>query len=291
MDQLRLLNKYEEVTYGKLVNAVEADAHVFAKVRLADVFKISDSGISRNEYSYCLKAHFDFLVTDKDYMPVFSVEYDGKWHKENSAQVANDKLKDQLCEKFEHPLLRINSNYINREYKGIDLLTYFIDVWFLEKAFYEAQSKGVVPADEDFDACLILDDGKGRKWPYWISSGVQVKIQQHYLNNRINQMAPSHWIGKDDEGNYKCIAWVEVSEGDVVFVKTGMRKQLFQAVQISDLLSMLAIFDIDRKIDEHLAGRAVSVDKSSFLEQLQSFCKNLKPAQSFTAGSISYPVF
>ncbi|MGZ8223264.1 MAG: DUF2726 domain-containing protein [Methylobacter sp.] len=176
MTNLRLLNKYEEITFNKLRSTIANEAHVFAKVRLADVFSISGSGLDDREYSYCLKSHFDFLVTDKKYMPLFSVEYDGMQHKSNTKQIENDKLKDSLCEKFKHPILRINSKYIDRQYKGIDVLTYFIDVWFLEEAFYDAQETGIVPYDEPFDASSIFDDGKGKKWPYWISSEIQVQI-------------------------------------------------------------------------------------------------------------------
>ena len=69
MSNLRLLNKYDELTFDKLELAVDLDAHVFSEVRLADIFPIKNSGINNEEYSCCLKAHFDFLVTDMNYMP------------------------------------------------------------------------------------------------------------------------------------------------------------------------------------------------------------------------------
>ncbi len=292
MATCRLVNQYEELTLDKLRGAIGHDAHVFAKVRLADVFPISGSGISDKEYSYCLKAHFDFLVVDKNYMPIFSVEYDGKQHRYNQQQIENDRLKNTLCEKFKHPILRINSKYINTEYKGIDLLTYFVDVWFLEEAFYDAQEKGIVPYDEPFDACSILDDGTGRSWPYWISSDVQLKLQKLHANGKIKQIAASHWVGVDENKNHKCICWVEVDENSVVFVKTGMRQQLFPAVQVSDLLSMLAMFDLDKKLDDYFSGlENQTIDKDDFKQVLAQFCSPLNSRQAFTAGNITYPVF
>jgi hypothetical protein len=291
MTNLRLLNKYEEITLDKLKSSVENEAHVFAKVRLADVFSITGSGINEKEYSYCLKAHFDFVVTDKNYMPLFSVEYDGGQHRTNAKQIENDKLKDSLCEQFKHPILRINSRYIDREYKGIDLLTYFIDVWFLEEAFYDAQEKGIIPYDEPFDACSIFDGGKGNKWPYWISSEIQIELQKLYRLKKINQPAPSHWIGVDANENYRCICWVETDKENVVYVKTGMRRQLYTAVHISDLLSMLAIFDLDKKLNTHHSGLNQAVSFQEFSEILDGFCSKLKPRCSATCGSFSYPVF
>lgn len=291
MTNLRLLNKYEEITFDKLKSTVTNEAHVFAKVRLADVFPITGSGLDNREYSYCFKSHFDFLVTDKNYMPLFSVEFDGWQHKTNAKQVENDKLKDSLCERFEHAILHINSKYIDREYKGIDLLTYFIDVWFLEESFYDAQEKGIIPYDEPFDACSIFDDGKGKKWPYWISSDIQVQIQQLYKQKRINQPAPSHWVGVDTNKNYRCICWVEIDRENVIYVKTGMRRQLYTAVDISDLLSMLAIFDLDKKLKGYFSGVEQAVSFIDFNQVLNEFCSKLEPRSSATCGSFRYPVF
>lgn len=291
MNNLRLLNKYEEITFEKLQNSVEREAHVFAKVRLADVFPINESGIDDKEYSYCLKAHFDFLITDKNYMPLFSVEYDGKQHKFNKKQIENDNLKDSLCEKFKHPILRINSKYIDREYKGIDLLTYFVDIWFLEKSFYDAQEKGIIPYNEPFDASTIFDIGNKNKWPYWISSNIQIEIQNIYKQKKIRQPSPSFWVGTDTKGNYHCICWLETNEENVIYVKTGMRRQLYTAVDISDLLSMLAIFDLDKKLKEYFLGNESTTSISEFNQILKHFCSQLKPRMSATSGNIGYPVF
>jgi hypothetical protein len=74
----KLLNKYEEVTYEKLKRACEPNgAHVFPKVRVADTISLNGLDLSAHEFTYGLKSHFDFVVTDRDYFPLFSVEYDG----------------------------------------------------------------------------------------------------------------------------------------------------------------------------------------------------------------------
>jgi Protein of unknown function (DUF2726) len=66
----RILNGYEELTYDALQRACSGDgAHVFPKVRVADVFPLENQTISPKHLSYALKAHFDFVVTDKDYRP------------------------------------------------------------------------------------------------------------------------------------------------------------------------------------------------------------------------------
>jgi hypothetical protein len=173
----RLLNKYEEITYDALSQVcISHGAHVFPKVRIADVFPLEGSGVSAIHYSYGLRAHFDFIVTDTNYAPLFSVEFDGPLHKVSEKQRGRDHLKNDLCESFNHSLLRINSNYLNKKYRGLDLLTYFVDAWFLSEAFSEAQQNGLVPYDEDFDISFIVYDGKheGKNFPYWLSLDIQL---------------------------------------------------------------------------------------------------------------------
>ncbi len=271
----RLLNSYEEVTYDRLRAVCEpVGAHVFPKVRVADVFGIQNSGLTDRCFSYALKSHFDFLVTDSDYGPLFSVEFDGPIHQASEDQISRDQLKDMLCEHFHHSLLRINCRYLSEEFRGFDLLTYFVDVWFLEQAFYDAQEKGLVPYDEPFDACFIYSNGEAgaRRWPYWLSLDVQVAIQKLYDAGRVAQMGISHYVGVDQRGNYRCISWVGVAPNDVVWITTGMRAQRFSGVCESELVSMIAMFDLFEELKKKLrAGSEAVGDKRQFQSALDTF--------------------
>ena len=252
----RLLNHYEAVTYSALQEACLSNgAKAFPKVRVGDVFSLRGSGISSGHYSYALRAHFDFLVTSADYMPLFSVEFDGPLHKTSAVQQTRDRLKNELCERFAHGLLRINSNYLSKKFRGLDLLSYFVDAWFLDEAFCKAQEDGFVPYDELFDMTFIYTNrtDTGKKWPYWLSLDVQLALQELHKTGKIGQMAPSHHVGKDAQGNYRCLTWLIFDKGHVVYVKTGMRAQLFPAVDKADLISMLAIFDLYEKVKRVLA--------------------------------------
>jgi hypothetical protein len=64
------------------------------------------SGILGELYKYALMAHFDFLVTDKMYIPQFAVEFDGPGHSDADVRRLDVK-KDDLCRFFGFPLLRI----------------------------------------------------------------------------------------------------------------------------------------------------------------------------------------
>jgi hypothetical protein len=286
----RLLNGYEEVTYDALRRVCETDgARVFPKVRIADVFRIENTTITPAHLSYALKAHFDFLVTDSDYQPLFSVEYDGPLHQTDDAQRKRDVLKNELCDHFHHGLLRINSRYLTPNYRGLDLLTYFVDAWFLEKAFSDAQDSGSVPYDEPFDMALIYSTGQkdSRKWPYWLSLDIQLELQKLHAAGRIGQMAASRYVGTDDAGNYRCLAWLVIDATKVLAVATGMRAQRFPAVCKSQLIGMLAMFDLHSRLHEVLGGNTRGVkDRSKFFaEELPAFEKKYEMCSATSCGA------
>lgn len=126
----KLLNFQEALTNRRLKSVCEHNgALVFAKVRLADVLPIEESGISTDLYRFALKSHFDFVVTDSKHMPLLSVEFDGSLHN-TVEQRERDSKKDKLCVHFGFPLLRINSRYLEAKYRSLDLLTWIVEKWF-----------------------------------------------------------------------------------------------------------------------------------------------------------------
>lgn len=74
-----LVNGHEVLTDQSLERAASAAGYRIApKVRIADVLAIRGSGLSDPQYSYALRAHFDFVVTESDErIPEFAVEFDG----------------------------------------------------------------------------------------------------------------------------------------------------------------------------------------------------------------------
>lgn len=145
----RILNEPEEVT-NKILNDVTSkyEASVHIKFRVADVLEIRNSGLHDNEYKYALMAHFDFLVTDKDHIPKFAVEFDGSQHKTDASAIRRDELKNSICRKFDLPLLRITSAYFEKIGQFPTILSWITELYFLQKLFYDAQDKGQIPQDE-----------------------------------------------------------------------------------------------------------------------------------------------
>jgi hypothetical protein len=266
-----LFNRYEKVTYEHLKPVCEKNgATVFAKVRLKDALPVEQSGINSDDYRFCLQAHLDFLVVDGASKTLFGVEYDGAGHRE-AVQQARDRRKDGLCERFGLSLLRINSNYLHRKFRDLDLLTYFVEVWFMHTAFYEAQARGEVPLEEDFDPWLVISDpGRKKRFPYWLSAEAQIAFQGLAKAQRVVDWVPSYYVGENGDGNYRCLAWIEVVPGQFAVVATGMRAQQFPVV-LADLLSQIAVCDLHEKVKVILAGKLTPVAEGVFRARLASY--------------------
>lgn len=173
------MNLHEQATHLRLRKACEPwGAVVYPKVRVADVLPIERSGLDHEHYGFALKSHFDFVVTDSEHDPLFAVEFDGPQHKD-PANVGRDTLKGELCDRFAFPILRINARYFPRKYRNMDLLSWFVEVWFSDRAFTEAQKFGGIPWDEGFDPASILAiPGMEGRFPLWLSLDARAEIQR-----------------------------------------------------------------------------------------------------------------
>jgi hypothetical protein len=271
-----LVNQYERVTHSKLVAVCrEEGAHVCPKVRVKDALPVEGSGISREQFTFSLKSHFDFVVTDKDYNILFAVEFDGPCHQEGESQ-RRDNLKDDLCSHFELPLLRINANHLDKKFLRWDLLTYFIETWFLKRAFEEAQEEGSIPWDEDVDPMSIYSDGKGKRWPYWFSAPSQLAIQRLHKEGRICHRVASHIAGYDPRGNRRYLAYVKINDDSWVFTTTAMRSQLFD-VCTTDVLEQIGTVDLYQRLLLVLAGKAPTVGRVEINRKFEDFIASCQP--------------
>ena len=125
-----MLNSPERITYARLSDACELHAaEVYAKVRLADVLPIEGSGLSKALYEFALQSHYDFVVTGRDQVPLFAMEFDGPQHGQ-SPQSERDAKKHELSSRFGLPLLRIRAEDLCRTEWQLDRLTELIEQWF-----------------------------------------------------------------------------------------------------------------------------------------------------------------
>lgn len=281
----KILNKPENLTHSILQKVCERnDALVFAKVRLADVFAIEGSGISSTQYRFALQSHFDFIVTGKNHIALFAVEFDGVLHT-GEEQKARDIIKDSLCDKFGLPILRINSKYIDKSYRGVDLLTWFIEVWFLQDAFYKAQENGEIPYDEPFTPQFFISiSGYDKQFPLWLSAPIGAKIQKLCLEEKVKDFGYSTYVNRDERGNYKAISYIRVTETEGIMDEIGMRGQKFP-VSEAELLMEIAPYFINERLEAVMSGQQKTISLDSIRKAINTFKeKNKTPYMGIMLG-------
>ena len=272
----RLFNSSEQPAYERLKSICDENgAQVFSKIRLADVLPIENSGISNQAYSFALKSHFDFVVAGSDLIPRFAVEFDGPMHRQ-SDQKERDKLKDDLCKRFDLPLLRITSAYLDKQFRGLDLLTYFVELWFVQEWIDDAYKTGALPPDADVDPALIVTPRDGKtKFPYWLSLDHRIALQKLYEDGRILARCESSRVSIDQNENYRCVSYLEVQQDRYVIAETGMKSQRFPVIQ-SDLISDIALSDLFTKLKEALADPSLLESGYALDEILESHRSNFR---------------
>ncbi len=278
-----LVNSYEEATDKVLREAVaNHGARVFPKVRIADALRIQSSGLSRAEYSYALRAHFDFVVADQDHSTRFAVEFDEAHHDSDPNAILHDSLKRAICEKLGMPLLRIDADYLHRIGQS-SLLGWLVEVWFLGEAFYDAQESGQVPYDDAFHYANILSFGymdQGRfveidsldpaeqvrlllehqseivtTRPYDPFLPYRAFIRRCYKENKCREPIPEEIIGTDPQGYAVSIAPLHVASDRVVIGRARVRSFEFMHVSPHELALELSVVDAAKKLEQHGQGK------------------------------------
>ncbi|MBF0520656.1 MAG: DUF2726 domain-containing protein [Nitrospirae bacterium] len=285
----RLVNYPEEKTLNELERV--SDRHelkVYTKIRVADVLPIENSGISDKQYSYALRAHFDFVVVNSDFKPIFVVEFDGPSHS-NSQQVQKDCYKNELCKRFDCPILRINLNYVSKKYRDMTILSWIIDVYHFQIAFYEAQGKGYIPDDELFDPFFILTDSTfpEKKFPYFLSRDVRISLQRLHKANQIKYPSSSGLISVDKNNVMRGIEYIQINDREGVSVITAMRPQGFP-VRFSDLLDELLSIFLYEKLESVLKGEASPKRVEEINQELLQYERDYRLLRAHSCGQVSF---
>jgi len=277
----RLFTQSESQANERLSAIVEVyGAHVYPKVRLADVFRIERSGIRRELYSFALKAHFDFLITDDAPDPLFAVELDGESHR-HSRQRQRDRLKNQLSDHFGLPLLRVTARHLQFRVRGVDLLAWFVHSWFAQRFLSEMQDGGQLPSDEPFFASdLFLSPALEGDFPLQLGLEARRRISQLSDRERWIDPAPSHIIGFDNDGNAHVFAWLRVAKQSWLSTQSAARAQHFP-VMLSDLVCDLAAIDIADQLAEYLRGARRSRTDSDIDSEIARFSSRFRIGESF----------
>ncbi len=105
----KINNTSEIYTYNELSKGLEGiEAMIFPKLPIADVVDSEIRKIlSKKAKNLFDNSHFDFIVTNKNHIPLFAVEFDGPFHELYDKKRINDIRKNRICQLAELPLIRV----------------------------------------------------------------------------------------------------------------------------------------------------------------------------------------
>lgn len=279
-----LANSYEAATHKTLQKAAtEYGAQLFPKVRVADALEVDWSGLTKAEYGYALRAHFDFVVADQYSISLFAVEFDGPHHENDPKTIARDALKRAVCDKLGLPLLRIDADYLRRRVDRFSLLGWLAEVWFMQEAFYAAQEAGSVPFDEPFiysnilgygymNGNLFVDIGglepeeqvrlliehRGRiivHRPYDPFLPYRASIMRSYEEGACQRPVPEEIKGTDPRGYEVALAVLPVAPNRVIVGRSRVRSYKFPPMSPRELAVELSVVDAARKLKLYGEGK------------------------------------
>jgi hypothetical protein len=247
------------------------------------VLPIERSGLSGELFDFALRSHFDFIIADTDYRSLFAVEFDGPSHG-YPTQASRDSKKNLLCERFHFPLLRINAGYLNRHYRELDLLTWFIEVWFCAKGFDQAQQSGNIPQDEPFDPCMFVAiRGLRGHFPLWLSAKPLMAIRSLAKAGKCKDASPGCIIGLDSDGIFRGIEYLRVTEESAIMTSTAMRSQLFPVSEVEAIEQILP-FQTHELLLDVLSGDEQGQSLDEVRGAVQGFSKYVRPLYSSSSG-------
>jgi hypothetical protein len=254
-----LVNEGEFRTDEALREAAAAVGYgVHTKVRVADALAIDRSGLSDEAYSYALRSHFDWVVTDLETTrPEFAVEFDGDSHLTDVVP-RRDALKDEVCERLGLPLLRIDRAGFRPTIRR-SVIGYLVESWAMWKAFDDAQEKGVIPLDEVFEPWAVIEGVDENGNIEWRDMAAPMRRMVGRLWQAGTLASPSPWYAyrtgrPDDPDHAEAYAWVYAPDGKVIVGHALIRAYSFPAVLDMDLADDLAHLDLGAKISRLTEG-------------------------------------
>jgi hypothetical protein len=279
-----LVNRHEVVSFELLRKQAEDEqAHVFSKVAPKELLPFETSDLPNELRDFCWRAHFDFVVTDSAFAPLFVVEFDGPSH-QSEKQAKRDLKKDELCRIFSLPILHINSRYLKPAYRGTDLLSWFAECFFTNRAFTMAEENGLISPEDGFSPMAVSSIGDRQGWPLDLSHGVREEFRKLRSEGQIFDEQPSFLIGRDSVGTYRAFAFIAVTKETGVFAKTAMRAQQFEIDQ-ADALEILICFEVFEVLKMVLDGRSRPERLISIMEKMEAAARGISPRREATMNS------
>ncbi len=254
VDRLKpiLLSTYEIAADAALRKMAERyGVRVCPKVRVADVLRIEESGLPKDEYSYALRAHFDFVIADGDNgFPDFAVEFDGYQHQTDPGTILRDYMKDAICQKLGLPILRIDARYLIPLNKWGTVLGWLVAIWYLQKGFRDAQERGEVPPGEDFSYNSLFEiQEDGRLEDFTIVSQAQNEFAAAAEQGITAVNYPEVVFNVNEvDGYWKAHAILSLKDSRYIIGEARCRLSGFQNIEPWDIARDLVLLDTAEKL-------------------------------------------
>jgi hypothetical protein len=257
-----LINKYEEVTDKAPREVVQRRGmRVCPKVALSETLNIDRSGLSSADFTYALKATFDFVVADgRTSLPEFAVEFDGPLHGTDPASMARDRIKNAICRLFELPLLRIDATWL-RPIRRFTLLAWLIEVNGLYWSWAAEQEAGRIPWAEEFYWPFIIElDDKGRIMdrPYDLALPAMLSMGSAYERGLTSAPVNETVTGEDDKGYTVAYSILPLSRGGYVIETARSWSFRFPPVSPRELTEDLATVATAEALERYERGDYVA---------------------------------
>ena len=195
-----------------------------------------------------------------------------------------DAKKDELCRRDGIPILRINSRYLSKEFGGLSLVAWIMDVYELQEEFYRMQESSAIPRDEPFDLFFMMSIESGEeRFSYWFSARPRVRLQKLHEQGRVADPVSSGFIGYDANDVMRCIEYIRVTETESVFVRSAMRPQQFPIV-LSDLLDEILSVQLVEEVFKWVGGEVGALPMDQVCARANAMRKGLKLGRAHSYG-------
>lgn len=281
----QLLNLPESVTDQKLREVCDDfDAKVYPKVRVADVVAIENSGIDNSQYKYALQAHFDFVIADSDDHPLLAVEFDGSSH--ITAEVKKrDGLKNELCEHFDVPLLRINRRYLSSAFSTWDLLRWFATVFFVKRSWDEGVESGRIPPEDSiFDPAFVSVRTKSGSRSLELERDAFAEFGRLFRAQEIPWHVPNWITANGEDQTLRAIAWINVTDEGGALATTAMQHQnLGEWVHFA--VRGIVLMQLQQQVTSILGGAETPLRIEEINDRVKGFEARHKPIMALRCST------
>jgi very-short-patch-repair endonuclease len=104
-----ILSPAELSFFGVLISELNGKAYVLSKVRLVDIFNVSNQHENWSAYNQIVQKHIDYLICDpKTMKPLVGIELDDKSH-DSASRKSRDEFLESVFRAGGLPLVRIKA--------------------------------------------------------------------------------------------------------------------------------------------------------------------------------------